>query len=231
MDSNINALLARTKQDGECLLWTGEVNPEGFGIVRIGGGRKGRKTRVHRLAWSLSNPGAEAPLQVGHSCGRKRCVNPAHLFASDVGAASSFAERFLGRVDRSGDCWEWTGPRRGGYGSVGWKSRKTGVHRVSWEMANGPIPDGLFVCHRCDNRLCVRPDHLFLGTPKDNIQDMVAKGRGALNCRKLTDEQVLEIRRTYRRGMGPVMARRFGVHSTTLVDAARGTSWKAVSHG
>lgn len=78
-------------------------------------------------------------------------------------------------------CWEWTGSlNSGGYGTVG-RQGLTGrtLHRLAWEMAYGPIPDGAQVLHRCDNRKCCRPDHLFLGTAADNIYDMIEKGRAA----------------------------------------------------
>ena len=77
-------------------------------------------------------------------------------------------------------CWEWTGPRVGrGYGKTTWHSRSARSHRVAWEITYGPIPTGLAVLHHCDNPLCCRPDHLFLGTLADNNRDMRSKGRQA----------------------------------------------------
>lgn len=94
-------------------------------------------------------------------------------------------DRFWARVDKSGECWVWTGAALpAGYGRWKGAHRLVYAHRFSWELANGPIPDGMLVCHRCDNPPCVRPDHLFLGTPTDNIRDMNAKGRGRAGDRR-----------------------------------------------
>jgi HNH endonuclease len=87
--------------------------------------------------------------------------------------------RFWFRVDKTGDCWTWTGGKsRNGYGAF-WTKEKRLVRasRFSYEQHYGPIPNGMVVCHRCDNPPCVRPDHLFLGTQSDNMRDMWQKGR------------------------------------------------------
>jgi hypothetical protein len=89
-------------------------------------------------------------------------------------------ERFWSKVQKTETCWLWMGARHphGGYGQfVGPPIKELRAHRYSWVLAYGPIPDGLLVCHRCDNPPCVRPDHLFLGTHLDNALDMMAKGR------------------------------------------------------
>lgn len=97
---------------------------------------------------------------------------------------STLAARFAAKVDQSGGpdaCWPWTGYRRPlGYGEIGLggkRGKAAKAHRVAYELANGPIPKGLDVLHRCDNPPCVNPAHLFLGTHLDNMRDMAAKGR------------------------------------------------------
>lgn len=102
--------------------------------------------------------------------------------------ACGVAKRFWAMVNKHGpiqahvanigECWEWTGSRsRLGYGIFSVRGKKRASHRVSWELSRGYVPAGAHVLHACDNRKCVRPSHLFLGTHRDNMRDMVLKGR------------------------------------------------------
>lgn len=101
---------------------------------------------------------------------------PSVIYATQYGISmKSVSERFMEKVRiTEAGCWEWQGSIQKGYGFWCWKR----AHRISWEMHRGPIPLGLHVCHKCDNPPCVNPDHLWLGTPRDNANDRDAKGRG-----------------------------------------------------
>lgn len=123
-------------------------------------------------------------------------------------------------------CREWTGAIVRGYGYIQMGSRALGtrrvakVHRLAWEMANGPIPLGMFVCHHCDNKRCFAVRHLFLGGARDNTMDAAAKGR--LN-RKLTPDAVREIRRLLGFGVSHRhIAARAGVAYGTIQAIADG---------
>jgi HNH endonuclease len=131
-------------------------------------------------------------------------------------------KRFWSKVNRQGDddCWEWKASLTGGgYGRFRFPGCHKLSHRLSWEFTNGAIPDCLDVLHECDNRKCVNPKHLFLGTHQDNMKDRDRKGRTARQKgekrgqHKLTVEQVEEIRQRYASGgiSQRQLAREYGI--------------------
>jgi len=130
-------------------------------------------------------------------------------------------------------CWHWTRVQTGcGYAQIGIDGKLISVHRLSYELFVGPIPDGMVVCHKCDVRHCICPDHLWIGTYQDNTDDMMKKGRCAVigsNCKKskLTDEKVIQIRKLKQSGIShSKIASLYGIHFTTVSDIVRGKIWK-----
>lgn len=137
------------------------------------------------------------------------------------------SDRFWEKVRKTDQCWEWTAARYpGGYGVIDDES----AHRTSWILHFGPIPSGMRVLHRCDNRLCVRPDHLFLGTAKENTADMLQKGReargGMLPHTKLSAGDVRDIRASIE--PGDVLAARYGVTESSISMIRSRKTWKHV---
>ncbi len=148
----------------------------------------------------------------------------------------TLVERFWNKVQKSDGCWEWTGATDGyGYGQIWNNGGERRAHRLSWEFSTGDQPGNLDVCHRCDNPLCVNPEHLFLGTAKDNCADMMRKGRqshfprsrGAKNNRsKLTESNVHNIREMLDMGLHQnEIAKTFGVTRSAVYAIRVGNTW------
>lgn len=140
-------------------------------------------------------------------------------------------------IGNTGECWEWTMSRRSGrYGQAHYGNKNWFAHRLAWTLVHGDIPDGLLVCHACDNVLCCNPAHLFLGTGADNSADRNAKlrqyrGFGHHHA-KLNEEQVLEIKRTYvprHPEFGQAaLSRKFGVSQPAIYSVLKGESYAYV---
>jgi hypothetical protein len=134
------------------------------------------------------------------------------------------------------ECWSWQGNSRSslGYGKLTANNKRYSAHRVSYEIHYGPIPEGMSVCHHCDNPICVNPHHLFLGTQADNMRDASRKNRTTKGSRsksaKLKESDIMEIRRLHHlEGMPqPTIAKRFNVTRSCIAHVIQGNSWNHV---
>lgn len=161
-----------------------------------------------------------------------------------VNQESSELLRFWAKVDKNGPvhpihgrCWSWMGCSRGkGYGQFSWNSKMGYAHIYSYILHNRKSPNGLFVCHHCDNPRCVNPKHLFLGTLQDNSADKVKKGRQPKGSKHglsvLNETQALEIRRRYKKGCRingqHAMAKELGASQTAIWRVLTGETWSHV---
>lgn len=151
-----------------------------------------------------------------------------------IGAAKLEA-RFWAKAPARPDttCWIWTGSLwPAGYGRVRRDGHQLQAHRVAFAYANGPIPEGMDVLHRCDNPPCVNADHLYLGTDADNVRDRMERGRSArqlgeaCGTAKLTEALVREMRRQHAAGVGfRRLGRAFGVSKHAASLAVTGQTW------
>lgn len=192
------------KGPDDCWLWTASINPDcGYGAFNVG---NGEILGSHVVSYVMHYGDYPPELCVLHTCRDVRCVNPRHLKLGTqvqsnrermekTGYRNKFVSRyckkarrkrktpevrFWEKVEKSGEdeCWEWIGGYSSdGYGGFTVDGKSYGAHRYSYMITFGKIPEGLWVLHDCDNPRCVNPNHLKLGTPKDNSEDIVIRGR------------------------------------------------------
>lgn len=170
----------------KCWKWLGVIDKStGRGHFSID-----RKT-YYPIHFMFLLDGIDIPsgMMIFNKCGNLLCVNPNHYelgtkfgreLNNQIRTKKSIENRFwnLVSIKTKDDCWEWEASFDGkGYGQFNIDGRTYRSHRVAWELLNGKIPNGLELCHHCDNPKCVNPNHLFLGTHKDNMHDMKLKGR------------------------------------------------------
>lgn len=227
-----NAILGRFqskyREVGDCLIWTaGTMKRGGYGVftMRLPGKARPEPIPAHRVAWWLRyGKWPDSNTVLAHTCGNHACVRVEHLRLKPVGRTLS--DRFWLKVEKSETCWTWTGSKTEfGYGHMQTTPKKyEASHRISWRLHRGDIPTGMVVMHECDNPACVRPDHLRLGSLRDNSEDMTRKDRAG--AAKLTTKDVGEIREALARGdKVSVLARAYGVTHGAIYHIRQGRTW------
>jgi hypothetical protein len=218
-----------------CHLWMGFCEDSGFGRFAT----KSRTT-AHRAAYEIYRGPIPEGVQVFHKCDVNCCVNPDHLFLRTDRKAGSLAgsKRYgsvMDRIERdthyepNSGCWLYAGPiDDSGYGRVRVERKKVRVHHFTFQKDNGPLAKGKVVMHSCDMPCCWNPDHLSIGTHRDNTQDSVKKDRWPVGERnvgaKLTNEDIAAIRASFEthRALGS----EYGVAHSTIGNIKRRKKWR-----
>lgn len=154
-------------------------------------------------------------------------------------------EKFLQKVEKTESCWLWIGNKRNknrdSYGVMSFLGKKVDTHRIAYILFKGSIPDGMYVCHTCDVKLCVNPDHLWLGTQQQNMQDAKKKGRLVIpEGRRFTDgnkplnrvqseEQVKQMKIALKNMTIAQVAKQFKVKESFVKDLSSGRTYKNIA--
>lgn len=145
-------------------------------------------------------------------------------------------KRFWAKVRKTTGCWLWTASKyAAGYGMFNLDGKPEGSHRIAYRLRKGPIPEGMYVLHRCDNRACVRPAHLFLGTAKDNMDDMTRKGRrysgDGHHAAKINWVIAQEIRRRVANGeLQKIVAQQLWVSKGIVSEVVLARTWNSCAN-
>ena len=228
--------------EDECWKWMGCKTKRGEGLFFA---PNGAHLRASHIIYYIYYRYQKAGIAIGHMCDNLDCCNPKHLFIKkkDVDKKWEIDEKFLKRfwnkveVKNHDECWEWLGSCDAkGYGTFNANYHSIRAHRVSYMIKNGrhSIPEGMSICHRCDNRKCVNDKHLFLGTNYDNVQDRHKKGRSGSakgenhGGSKLKNEDVVYIRNSFakKEKSKKELAKMFNMSMSMIKGIIRGSYWK-----
>jgi len=229
--------------DSQCWNWLGDTSNTGHGIFFVYNEHGNSESiSASHFAYKLSNNYNKPIKKIYYKCGNKLCCNPKHLSINKTENKFILNEkqlkRFWSKVIIKGldDCWEWKNCKnQKGYGSFYFDKKLRYAHRVSYFLSHGQFDESLFVLHHCDNPSCVNPNHLFLGTIKENSDDMILKGRdihpkGSDHpSSKLIENDILKIVELINENYNYAdIANVFNVGSTTINNIAQGFTWKHV---
>jgi hypothetical protein len=229
--------------ENDCWNWLGYINISGYGtFVYYDENKTQLSIQPSHLMYKLYYSYYDYIRKIYYRCGNKLCCNPLHLSINKRDKKFIIDEKTLNRFWRKAiikdkdSCWEWIGAKnRKGYGTIYFDGKVRKAHRVSYVLTYGDILGDLCVLHKCDNPSCVNPNHLFIGTVKDNSDDMILKERdyhpeGELQpISKLKEKDVYEIIELIKNNYSyPYIGKLYDVSPNTINAIANGFTWKYI---